>query len=217
MKKRIFSVILICIISIEIVACGKVDEETQSVIDMIRQIGEVDYDKEEFVTEIEDAYALLTEEQQAKVSNYDDLLIARQELNVLIAARPIPFCTANWKTTQGELIELMGRSPDAEYDNEYYGHILQYDNIEYEGYNEIARFSFEKETLTRVFYCIDGYDESTYKYFIDMNIEKYGEPTMENEAGKRWDTENVLVGVNGTKLLGGSIECLFMSPELLEE
>ena len=194
-------------------ACGKAktSEEAQAVIDKINTIGEVDYDDEILIGECEEAYIALTSEQQEEVTNFDTLSEARKKMDELIAKRPIPFSSADWETSEEQLKELHGK-PDEEYDNDIYGHILSYNNMENDGYKGTAKFCFEKGKLTGAMFFIEGYDESIVKHFRDIYQTKYGDPDYNENGLVRWDTENASYGANGGGLLGDMIRIDYMSP-----
>lgn len=196
--------------------CGT-SEEAKYVIDKINTIGEVDFDDEALIGECEDAYVALTDEQKAEVSNVETLAKAREKMDELIASRPIPFSTVNWETSKEELVSLLG-NPDDEGDNEFYGHMMWYNDVQYEGYTGIAKYGIENGKVTRVFFAIDGYDENTVKYFEDLFTTKYGEPNYKDDYGnKRWDMEYVSCAISSSKLRGGLVNILFMSPVLGED
>lgn len=210
-------VTLILALTLLLSSCAKADAETQAVIDDINSIGEVELKDGKLLGEIENKYAQLTDEQRKRVKNIEDLYDARKELDELLLKNPVPFCNVNWETTSQELIEIMGREPDDEYDSEDYGRILVYNDIEYEGYIETAKFGMINDTLTRVFYTFDKYDENTYEYFEKLYYSMYGEPDLDIGFGKRWDEDFGSVGVAGVNVLDGHLECNFLSPTILEE
>lgn len=216
MKKRVMA-FASCLIIILFALCGcGASEQAQAVIDQINAIGDVNYDDESLIGACEDAYLKLTEEQQKEVSNLDKLSKAREKMDELIAVRPIPFSNANWETTKDELIEMYG-NPDDEGDNQFYGHMLRYNNIENEGYTGTAKYGFENGKLTRVFFYIDGYDKDIIEYFQNLFTTKYGEPTYHDEYGtKRWDTKNVSCVLEGGTSWGGYVNVIYMSPKLVE-
>ena len=210
-------VTLILALPLLLYSCAKADAETQAVIDDINSIGEVELKDGKLLAEIENKYAQLTDDQRKRVKNIEDLYDARKELDELLLKNPVPFCNVNWETTSQELIEIMGREPDDEYDSEDYGRILVYNDIEYEGYIETAKFGMINDTLTRVFYTFDKYDENTYEYFEKLYYSMYGEPDLDIDFGKRWDEDFGSVGVAGVNVLDGHLECNFLSPTILEE
>ena len=63
-------------------------QKPNKVIEMINSIGEVTLEDQELIEEIEELYNSLTDEQKAKVTNYETLVAARAKLNELIAAAP---------------------------------------------------------------------------------------------------------------------------------
>ena len=64
------------------------EQKPNKVIEMINSIGEVTLEDQELIEEIEELYNSLTDEQKAKVTNYETLVAARAKLNELIAAAP---------------------------------------------------------------------------------------------------------------------------------
>lgn len=134
----------------------------------------------------------------------------------VIGGKPIPFASVEWNATQDEVIADMGE-PLEEYENEYYGHIINYENIEYEGYTGSAKFCFESGKLTRVMFHILEYDEDIYNYFYDMYEAKYGEPDFSNEFGARWDNRFSSVGIGGSSIGKGMMNCIFLSPDISSE
>ena len=125
----------------------------------------------------------------------------------------IPFCEATWETTPAELIVLMGRAPDNEYESENYGHVLQYNEVEYDGYTETVKICFENNTMATVLYMFETYEEDIYTHFYEKYVSMYGEPTFINEAGERWDTEDVSVGLLHMNVLNqGYLQCRFLKP-----
>lgn len=132
-------------------------------------------------------------------------------------AKPIPFSGANWGATQEEIIKMCGVADD-EYDNEFYGHILAYNDVKNENYVGIAKYCFENGELTRVLYEIEKYDESIVRYFEEKYRDKYQEPSYSDEYGnKRWDEKNASYGITASPLYGGYVQLLYLSPALRQE
>lgn len=79
------------------------EQKPNKVIEMINSIGEVTLEDQELIEEIEELYNSLTEEQKAKVTNYDTLVAARAKLNELIAAAPKEevIYQGNWESCTG--------------------------------------------------------------------------------------------------------------------
>ncbi len=192
---------------------NKVSEEAQIVIDKINSIGTVDYDDEVLIGECEDAYIALTTEQQAEVNNTEVLAKAREEMDKLIAAKPIPFTTANWESTKDEVLNIVGSSPDEEYDSDDY-HVLQYNSFSYDGYEGLVRYCFDDSNIMKqVLFVIDHYDEQAVSHFEEEFTTKYGKPEFENEAGKVWFQSNANVGVSSYKILSaGGVIVTFHEP-----
>lgn len=214
MQRKCISV-LMCVVVVTslLVGCGKKSEEAKAVIDKINSIGSVDYDDETLIGECEDAYLALTTEQQAEVSNFDTLTKAREKMDQLLEAKPIPFSTANWESTKEDVKKIMGKEPDSEYDTDSGDHVLQYDSMEYEGYSGLVRYCFEGETLSQVLFVMESFDADAYKHFNDQFTTKYGEPGFENEFGKVWYRNNANFGVTGYSMFGGSIIVTFHKPK----
>lgn len=194
-----------------LLGCGRVSPEAQVVIDKIESIGVVDYDDEVLIGECEDAYLALTTEQQEEVKNFDKLSSARVEMDKLLEAKPLPFSYANWQTTRSELIDLMGKQPDEEYDTDEY-HILQYNDCDYDDYSGLTRYCFVSDRLVNVHFIFGAYDEKIESHFYELYKSKYGEPDFDNEFGKVWYTNNANVSVSGTRLFGGFVQCVFHEP-----
>lgn len=213
MKKRIIAMLLTTVLTSSLLAgCGKASPEAQAVMDKIKTIGTVDYDDEVLIGECEDAYAALTPEQQAEVSNTDTLAKAREEMDKLIAARPVPFTNANWESTKDDVLSIEAKSPDDEYDTDDGDHVLQYNDCQYDGYSGLVRYCFKEGTLYKVLFVMSPFDADTYKHFDDQYTAKYGEPGFQNDAGKVWYQSNANIGITGIALFGGSIIVTFAVP-----
>lgn len=186
----------------------------KEVIDNIDSIGTVDLDDEELIGQIEKQYNSLSDSQKEKVSNISTFYDAKDELEELIAANPIPFCSANWETTQNELKKMLG-TPEKEYDNEYYGHILLYSNVELYGFKGDTKYGFENGKLTRVFFTVNEYDETMIEFFENMFTEKYGEPAYQDNYGnKRWETDTCFYTISSMTFSGGIVDITYISPYL---
>lgn len=213
MKKRILCICLCtAMMASSLVGCGKKSEEAQAVIDKINSIGTVDYDDESLIGECEDAYIALTPEQQAEVSNTDTLAKAREEMDKLLAARPVPFTNANWESTKDDVLSIEGKTPDEEYDTDDGDHVLQFNDYQYDGYSGLVRYCFKDGTLYKVLFVTSPFDADTYKHFDDQYTTKYGEPGFQNEAGKVWYQSNANIGLTGIALFGGQIIVTFAVP-----
>ena len=213
MKKRIIAMMLTMAIASTLLAgCVKASPEAQAVMDKIKSIGTVNYDEEVLIGECEDAYAALTPEQQAEVTNTDTLAKAREEMDKLLAARPVPLTNANWESTKDDVLNLEGKSPNEEYDTDDGDHVLQYNDYQYDGYSGLVRYCFKNGTLYKVLFVMSPFDADTYKHFDDQYTTKYGEPGFQNEAGKVWYQSNANIGIMGIALSGGSIIVTFSVP-----
>lgn len=94
MKRRFISAVCICL-SLACCSCGStepavsieettVDPVSEKVSNDISSIGEVTIEDKELIETIEKTYSTLTERQKDGISNYADLLNARDELNRII-------------------------------------------------------------------------------------------------------------------------------------
>jgi|GEM_PF-4022103 len=83
--KSVIAMISVCCVALS--SCGKIDEVSQKVIDDINSIGEVDLSDEQLIEKIESTYATLTDKQKEQVSNYADLLKAKDEMEKLYERR----------------------------------------------------------------------------------------------------------------------------------
>lgn len=128
-------------------------------------------------------------------------------------ANSIPFTKANYETTQDEMPDIMGRAPDDEYDGDNGFHVLQYNGTEFDGYEGLTRYCFNKDgSLQEVLFVIEPYDQATYDHFDKKYTAEYGDPSFENNAGKVWKTKETTVGLAGIALFGGTIIITYAQP-----
>lgn len=125
--------------------------------------------------------------------------------------KPVPFSNMQWDATQAEVIAEYG-TPDEEYDNQYYGHIISYDDVEFEGYTGKARYCFNDDKLTSIVFYIPKYDLDTVEYFREYYRSKYGEPDFTNTAGVIWYEELANYGVSASAVGVGCVMCNFGKP-----
>ena len=211
-KKKLGLLIGLLFVLSSIIGCGKkVSPEAQEVIDLINSIGEVDFDDEILIGECEDAYIALSTEQQAEVTNTEKLAKAREKLDKLLATRPIPYTNANWDFSRDEIIDLEGKSPDEEYDTDYY-HVLQYNNRSYEGFDGLIRYSLVDGKLVKVLFVMERYSQNAFDHYDEIFTTKYGKPGFENEAGRVWYQSNANIGLTGWDLFGGSVVVTYTKP-----
>ena len=211
-RGKLFVVFFLLVMISVLAGCGKKSPEAQAVIDKINSIGTVDYDDETLIGECEDAYIALTPEQQAEVSNTDTLAKAREKMDELLAARPVPFTSANWESTKDDVLNIEGKSPDEEYDTDDGYHVLQFNDSKYDGYSGLVRYCFNDGILNRVLFVMSPYDADAFNHFDEQYTTKYGEPGFQNEAGKVWYQSNANIGLTGVALFGGSIIVTFAEP-----
>ena len=78
-------------------------EKPNKVVEMINSIGDVTLEDQNLIEEIEELYNSLTDDQKAKVTNYEVLVAARAKLNELIAAAPKEevIYQGNWESCTG--------------------------------------------------------------------------------------------------------------------
>ena len=77
-KSKFWPLVLAVSLLLTLCACGK-SEEVKSVEKLIAGIGEVTFESEIKITEAENAYNNLIEEDQQKVENYNILLSAKEQ------------------------------------------------------------------------------------------------------------------------------------------
>ena len=83
---RLFCLILqVCLVIISLTGCSSIDEDTKAVIAAIDNIGIVTIDSENLISNAQDLYDHLNEEQKKNVDNYGNLVSAREEFNELKA------------------------------------------------------------------------------------------------------------------------------------
>lgn len=81
--KKLRMLIIMLTTAVFISACGKTDPVAQRVMDEIASIGEVDMQDEEVIDEVMKTYETLTDKQKEQVSNYVDLLEAKDTIEEL--------------------------------------------------------------------------------------------------------------------------------------
>ena len=193
MKKKNLLLVLFVILALSSVACGKVDEQTQEVISIIDNIGDVDFDDEVLIVKAENAYYSLSEKQQKKVKNKKVLFEDRQLLDELLASRPVPFSNANWDTNADELEEIHGSKPSDTYDDSYGGKCYVFNNVVYDGKTGLIRYFYDgndKLAEMRFDASFNGESETRkfYDTYADDFSDKYGEIGYSlDEGGVRGD------------------------------
>lgn len=137
MRKMLLACLVI--FSTTILAGCSTDPLAKDTMEKIDSIGEVTLDDEELITELEQTYSEMTDEQKNQVKNYVDLKNARDELDDLIAEKE--------QEEQEALLNIILNPPYSEAINIcsvlkeslYSPDSLQLNNVEfveaYEGYN----------------------------------------------------------------------------------
>ena len=92
--KKAFSLLLVVVMCLSLVACGK-SEEVKNVESLISAIGTVDENSEPAIIKAENAYKALTQDDKNDVGNYNTLLDARKAYDAI--PKTIKLTTSNFK------------------------------------------------------------------------------------------------------------------------
>lgn len=188
----------------------------QSVIDEINALNITSVDDEGALVKVEDDYNNLSDSQKKKVSNYSLLQTARNDLDAMLALKPIPFSKVEWDMSPDEVKDLLNDKVDEEYDTDNTPsavHVVQYNKVEYDGYSGLVRYCFEKNKLVEVLFYVDNFNPAMLKHFNDYFTNKYGSADFENEYGKVYYTDNSNIAVCGWDAFVPESSVSFRKPE----
>lgn len=105
--KRYFLSLLAVVLCLSLTACGK-SEEVKHVQTMIKELGEITLDSADAIYAIDEAYDALTEEEQKKVSNYEEFKEAKNAFYKL-------YLVGNWYACDLNLFV-----PEVQYTHRYW-------------------------------------------------------------------------------------------------
>ena len=208
-KKTLIIIPLILLVSLT--SCGKVDEQTQQVIDDIDAIGEVSLDDGSLITKIEDEYGSLNDDQKKKVKNIDKLYDAKSEYGELEKAKPFPFSDVNWDTKKADIYTVKGGKPDDEGENVSGGYSYYYNDEKFEGYKVESNYIYENDSLTEVLLMFREVTSSDFEKIEAKLTEKYGEPKVE-DAIRTWYSDNATIELNGAVMGFGMFKVTYIKP-----
>ena len=128
--KKIISLLLVVVMCLSLVACGK-SEEVTNVESLISAIGSVSENSENAIVAAENAYNALTPDDKNKVSNYNTLLDARKTYDA------IPKEIELTKDNIGEYIAISGEYKNGEYHHSFFYYISSAD-LDFKAYSTVA-------------------------------------------------------------------------------
>ena len=91
--KRILSAILALVLCLSLCACGGKRDDVIAVETAIENLGEITVQSGDAITQVEEMYNALTEEEKAQVENAPRLTMARRDFEMLVEERCIPGTT----------------------------------------------------------------------------------------------------------------------------
>ena len=91
--KRIIAALLALVLCLSLCACGGKSDAVIAVETAIENLGEITVDSDAAITQVEEMYNALSEEEKAQVENAPRLTMARKDFNTLVADRCIPGTT----------------------------------------------------------------------------------------------------------------------------
>ena len=183
-KKKIVFILVVLIVCVFLAACGQISEESQAVIDKINTIGTITEESGLPISEAEDAYAALTEEQRKEVNNYQLLADARAEYDRLLLSYPIEFVKLNWDSTVEDMQALLGKWEEKdplEGGGATYHYTITYHNMKgwlwltFGNNNTLtcATFIYKAGSLSNLKKCYDIiFDEYTTKYGVTDRVQE---------------------------------------------
>jgi hypothetical protein len=207
-NKQLFIIFLMlfCLTS-----CGKIDEQTQAVINDIQSIGEVDLNDGILISKIEDEYTELSSEQKKKVSNIDTWYEAKKTFDRLEKETPFPFSSVNWDTKKTDIYKVMGRKPDEEGKTDSGDYSYYYKGIKYEGYSAEVNYLYNNDSLIIASLILRDVDNSDFQILEKKLEEKYGNAEGDGVI-RTWYSDNLNIELNGAVLGFNMLKVTYIKP-----
>lgn len=120
MKKRLFTLLAVTLLAINIVACGQevIDPLSQDTMDKITALGDITLDDEAAIINLETTYSEMTDHQKEQVTNYVDLKNARQTIEALKEAEQAKLDEQASKPPYGFAIQLCKKIKESCYNSD---------------------------------------------------------------------------------------------------